>query len=300
MSHYFFGFIGTGNMAGALVRAACQKVDPREILLSNRTAAKAEALAAELGCVVGTNEEVAARCRYIFLGVKPQMMAGVLESLRPALALRKDRLILVSMAAGLTMDTISDMAGGAYPIIRIMPNTPCSVGAGMTTYTANSLVAEEELQEFLTAMEKSGTWDRLDEHLINAASAVAGCGGAFIWRSGLRPAPSEGPALRCQNGRGYRQADLGDRAPPRRPERPGLQSRRLHHRRCSGHGGAWCPWCRHGCRHRCRAPKWRAGQAISSPPHQNTQIPAGLKIIRRVFLLPVFREILQFPHHFSS
>ena len=182
MSHYFFGFIGTGNMAGALVRAACQKVDPREILLSNRTAAKAEALAAELGCVVGTNEEVAARCRYIFLGVKPQMMAGVLECLRPALALRKDRFILVSMAAGLTMDTLSDMAGGAYPIIRIMPNTPCSVGAGMTTYTANSLVTEEELQEFLAAMEESGTWDRLDEHLINAASSVAGCGGAFIWQ----------------------------------------------------------------------------------------------------------------------
>lgn len=182
MSQYLFGFVGTGNMAGALVRAACKKVDPWQILLSNRTRAKAEALAEELGCVVGTNEEVAARCRYIFLGVKPQMMAGVLESLRPALALRQDRFVLVSMAAGLTMDTLSDMAGGYYPLIRIMPNTPCAVGAGMTTYTANDLVTEEELQDFLTAMADSGLWDRLDEHLINAASAVAGCGGAFIWQ----------------------------------------------------------------------------------------------------------------------
>ncbi len=182
MSQYLFGFVGTGNMAGALVRAACQKVAPGEILLSNRTPAKAEALAAELGCVVGTNEEAARQSRYIFLGVKPQMMAGVLESLRPVLADRQDRFVLVSMAAGLTMETLAAMAGGTYPIIRIMPNTACAVGAGMTTYAANDLVMEEELSEFLTAMEKSGSWDRLDEHLINAASAVAGCGGAFIWQ----------------------------------------------------------------------------------------------------------------------
>lgn len=182
MSQYFFGFIGTGNMAGALVRAACQKVDPHTILLSNRTPAKAEALAAELGCAVGTNEEVAEQSRYIFLGVKPQMMAGVLERLRPVLASRQDRFVLVSMAAGLTMETLSAMASGTYPLIRIMPNTACAVGAGMTTYAANDLVTEEELSEFLTAMEKSGVWDRLDEHLINAASAVAGCGGAFLWQ----------------------------------------------------------------------------------------------------------------------
>ena len=182
MSQYLFGFVGTGNMAGALVRAACQKVAPGEILLSNRTPAKAEALAAELGCVVGTNEEAARQSPYIFLGVKPQMMAGVLESLRPVLADRQDPFVLVSMAAGLTMETLAAMAGGTYPIIRIMPNTACAVGAGMTTYAANDLVTEEELSEFLTAMEKSGAWDRLDEHLINAASAVAGCGGAFIWQ----------------------------------------------------------------------------------------------------------------------
>ena len=60
-----FGFIGTGNMAGALVRALAKQSG--SIALANRTPAKAEALAAEVGGVVWRNEEVAAQCQYIFL-----------------------------------------------------------------------------------------------------------------------------------------------------------------------------------------------------------------------------------------
>ena len=180
MSNYLFGFIGTGNMAGALVKAACKQVEPNRILLANRTAAKAEALAGELGCVVGTNEDAAAQSQYIFLGVKPQMMAGVLDSLRPVLAARKDRFILVSMAAGLTIERLEEMAGLPCPIIRIMPNTACAVGAGLTTYAVNDAVTQAELSVFLDAMSASGILDRLDEHLIDAASAVAGCGPAFL------------------------------------------------------------------------------------------------------------------------
>ena len=182
MSAYRFGFIGTGNMAGALARALVKRAAAGEIILSNRTRAKAEALASELGCAVGCNEEVAGQSKYIFLGVKPQMMAGVLESLRPVLRGRRDRYILVSMAAGLRLEKLAALAGVDCPIIRIMPNTPCAVEAGMTTYTANQAVTEAELEEFLEAMSAAGTMDRLEERLMDAASAVSGCGGAFIWQ----------------------------------------------------------------------------------------------------------------------
>ena len=180
MSQYLFGFIGTGNMGGALVEAACKKVEPSRILLANRTREKAQALADRLGCAVGTNEEVVASCRYIFLGVKPQMMAETLVPLQEALLFRKDPFVLVSMAAGLRMEKICQLAGGSYPVIRIMPNTPCAVGAGLVTYTHNSAVTEADLSQFLEAMAACGTLDPLDESLIEAASAVAGCGGAFI------------------------------------------------------------------------------------------------------------------------
>ena len=174
-----FSFIGTGNMGGALARAASKKLSGSEILLANRSAAKAEALAQELGCLTGTNEDAAARGKYIFLGVKPQMMRDMLSSVAPVLKQRSDRFILVTMAAGLTMEQISTMAGGEYPVIRIMPNTPCAVGAGVVLYDSNALVTAQELSDFTGALSGAGLLDQLDEHLIDAGSAVAGCGPAF-------------------------------------------------------------------------------------------------------------------------
>ena len=72
------GFLGCGNMGGAVARAVCKAADPQNVWLANRTAAKAEALAAELGCNTTINDEVAGRCDLIFLAVKPQMMEELL------------------------------------------------------------------------------------------------------------------------------------------------------------------------------------------------------------------------------
>lgn len=174
-----FGFIGTGSMGGALARAAAKTMDPAAIFLSNRTQAKAEALAQELGCQTASNETVAAQCGYIFLGVKPQMMADVLASLSPVLAARRDGFVLVTMAAGLSMADIQSMAGGAYPVIRIMPNTPVAVGSGLILYDATDNVPQESLAQFCQNLSAAGMLDPLPEHLIDAGSAVSGCGPAF-------------------------------------------------------------------------------------------------------------------------
>lgn len=177
---YQLGFIGTGNMAGALVEAACKTVDPAAILLTNRTAAKAEVLAQRLGCQVTTsNSQVAQNAKWIFLGVKPQMMAGVLKEIAPVLAARKDRFILVSMAAGLRLETLAQMVGENYPILRIMPNTPAAIGEGMIFYTPNHQMTEEEIQDFCTILAAGGLLDRLPEPMLDSGTAVAGCGGAF-------------------------------------------------------------------------------------------------------------------------
>lgn len=176
-----YGFIGTGNMGGALVRALCKTVDPKNVFLSNRTAGKAEKLAAEQGnyCTVTNNETIAKTCNFIFLGVKPQMMAETLMPLQQAFAKRSAPFVLVSMAAGLSISAIQEMAGGDYPVIRIMPNTACAVGAGMTLYCCSQTVGAERLRDFLEAMAASGELEELPEDLIDAGSAVAGCGGAF-------------------------------------------------------------------------------------------------------------------------
>ena len=74
-----FGFIGTGNMGSALARAAAQSLPGEEILLSNRTPEKAEALARELGCKAASVEETAKNSRFLFLGAKPQGLAALME-----------------------------------------------------------------------------------------------------------------------------------------------------------------------------------------------------------------------------
>ena len=179
MSTHTFSFIGTGNMGSALARAAARALPPEQILLSNRTPGKAEALAGELRCAAAPVLQAARDGEYIFLGVKPQMMEGLLSEIAPVLAARTDRFVLVTMAAGLTMERIAAMAGGAYPVIRIMPNTPCAVGEGVILWDANTQVTEAEASMFTSALSGAGVLDRLEERLIDAGSAVAGCGPAF-------------------------------------------------------------------------------------------------------------------------
>ena len=170
-----YGFIGCGNMGGALARALAKTT--KDILLADRSG-KAKALAAELGCVYGPVAE-AAGCEYVFLGVKPQMMAGVLAPLQGIFAAKMP--VLISMAAGLSLAQIEALAGTTLPVIRIMPNTPCTVGKGMITYCCNDAVTEEMIATVLQDMRCAGSFDRLDEKIMEAATAVAGCGPAFMY-----------------------------------------------------------------------------------------------------------------------
>ncbi|MBO5020657.1 MAG: pyrroline-5-carboxylate reductase [Clostridia bacterium] len=181
MSSVKFGFIGTGNMGGALARAVSKSQNEKEILLADRSETKAQLLANELGCSYGDNTAVANSAKYIFLGVKPQVMKETIESLLPILQKRNDRFILVTMAAGLKISQIADMCKANYPIIRIMPNTPVAVGKGMILYAASSEVFMDEIGEFCDSLKFAGRVDRLEEQLIDAASAVSGCGPAFVY-----------------------------------------------------------------------------------------------------------------------
>ena len=180
MSNYQCGFIGAGNMGGALAAAVCKRCSPEQVIVHDRFASKAEELADKLGCTVTDDiEKVARESRFIFLGVKPQAMGDMLSEISEVLEERTDHFTLVTMAAGMTIDQIKHLAGNEYPVIRIMPNTPVAVGEGMVLYTANEEGAEE-LPTFTALLGAVGELDELPEKLIDAGCALSGCGPAFV------------------------------------------------------------------------------------------------------------------------
>ncbi len=171
-----YGFIGCGNMGGAIARALAQST--KDMAVSDRSG-KAKALAAELGVSYLDNAAISENCDRIFLGVKPHMMKDCLAPLRETMGQRKP--LLITMAAGLEIQQIRDFVGTDLPIIRIMPNTPTAIGKGMIQYCCNDLVTADLLADWLADMAPCGQLDNLEERLIDAASALSGCGPAYMY-----------------------------------------------------------------------------------------------------------------------
>ena len=171
-----YGFIGCGNMGGAVARAVSKATT--DFALSDRSG-KGKVLAAELGAVYATNAQIAATCDRVFLGVKPYYMKDVLEAIRPELAENKP--LLITMAGGVEIKQIEDYVGFRLPVIRIMPNTPTAIGKGVIQYCCNELVQEEDLRDWLNDMRFCGMLDQLEEWQIDAASALSGSGPAYMY-----------------------------------------------------------------------------------------------------------------------
>ena len=174
------GFIGTGNMGGALATAVSKVWDKSEILLADFFPEKAKELAEKLGAEAGSNAYLCENCELVFLGVKPQVLPSVLAEIAPVVKKRKGALTLVTMAAGIPMETVVRGIGEPVPVIRIMPNTPVSVGEGVVVYCTRD-VAKDTEEAFQKALSQAGLVEKIDENKIDAASALHGCGPAFVY-----------------------------------------------------------------------------------------------------------------------
>lgn len=175
-----FGFIGTGNMAGAIIKAI-NSTGINDMLFADKFTEKAQELAKLTGGRVSDNQTIANTADIIFFGVKPQMLKGMTEEIKEALYSRKSDCMIVSMAAGASIASIEAMLEKKLPVIRIMPNTPVEVNKGVILYSTNELVTDSEEKLFVDSMKNAGLIDKIDEKLIDAASAVSGCGPAFCY-----------------------------------------------------------------------------------------------------------------------
>ncbi len=169
------GFIGLGNM-GAAVLQSVAKLGEHELLLSNHNLKKAEALQGQYGGTITSNQAIVKEAEVVFLGVKPHLLNSLLDGLAQDIQHSSVQL-WISMAAGVTLSQLSKHLR-LEQLVRMMPNTPVAIGKGMTTF---STVSSKNAVLFSELMAASGEVKELPEHLLDVATAIAGCGPAFVY-----------------------------------------------------------------------------------------------------------------------
>lgn len=176
------GFIGAGRMATALARGIVDSsFAPSESVVAADVSPEAcERFAAETGCrVVADNAEVLSEADLIVLAVKPQQMEAVLSDVKPALT--ADHLI-VSIAAGVPLSAMTAVLGGAARVIRVMPNTPCLVGAGAACFATGGGAVEADAALVERLLTTVGIGRRVPEYLLDAVTGLSGSGPAFVYQ----------------------------------------------------------------------------------------------------------------------
>jgi pyrroline-5-carboxylate reductase len=177
------GFLGAGKMATALAqgwlkaglaRAECIRAsDP----VQQARAAFAEATG---GQVLTNNAQVAAESDIVILAVKPQQMADVLRDIGPAVQAGKP--LLISIAAGIAVKSILDGLGGTEcRLVRVMPNTPCLVGASASAYAAAAGTPPEDVRVVDRLLNAVGLAFAVPEKLLDAVTGLSGSGPAFVF-----------------------------------------------------------------------------------------------------------------------
>ncbi|WP_114416817.1 pyrroline-5-carboxylate reductase [Marinospirillum perlucidum] len=175
-------FIGAGNMAGAILRGLLHQGYPADLIwAADPGAEKLQALASETGInTTQDNTQAIAAADVVVLAVKPQVMQQVLASLQASL--NEHRPLVVSIAAGLTCDTLQEWMAGRLPLVRSMPNTPSLLGVGVAGLFATAEVEDEQKAWVEQISEAVGQafWVE-DEAQLEAVTAVSGSGPAYYF-----------------------------------------------------------------------------------------------------------------------
>ena len=176
------GFLGAGNMAGALLRGTVGRglLAPGSVWTCDIDPARREDLARELGVhATGDASELARRTRTIVLAVKPQVVPEALDALRGHVG--GDHL-LISIAAGIPTDALAARLGDAVRWMRVMPNTPALVGAGAAAVARGPRATDADAAAALALMEAVGLAVEVDERDLDAVTALSGSGPAYVFR----------------------------------------------------------------------------------------------------------------------
>jgi pyrroline-5-carboxylate reductase len=175
------GFLGTGNMGGAIISGyAGQAGKNGDILLAyDLNTDKLTALASKTGLLpCESQEDLINRSDVVVLGLKPNLFDAVLPQIAPFVLEGK---VIVTMAAGISIGFIESHLGSDTPIIRIMPNTPAMVNQGMTSVSRNANVDDATFQRIFAMFTAIGRAEEVPEELIHCVIGVSGSSPAYTY-----------------------------------------------------------------------------------------------------------------------
>ncbi|KJZ85003.1 MULTISPECIES: pyrroline-5-carboxylate reductase [Clostridium] len=175
------GFIGCGNMGSSMVGGLIKSgfLKSEEIIVSTKTEASSKKLRDEFKVATTLDiKTVAKESETIILAVKPNMYKSVVEEIKSELT--EDKLI-ITIAAGISIENMEEWLGYDLKIIRTMPNTPALVGQAMSAVCPNKNVSEEELKYCINIFESFGECEVLEEKYFDGFIAVAGSSPAYVF-----------------------------------------------------------------------------------------------------------------------
>lgn len=169
--------IGTGAMGGAIIRAVCNKFDPNNITVSNRTLEKGKSFANDTGCrFADNNKDCIKDAKYIFIAVKPAFLSDLFAEIKNDIP---SDAVVISMAAGVKIEKLESFAKARY--VRIMPNVPAQIAKGITALSCNDNINSEELSDITEILETAGKVEQVPEKLMDCVTGVSGSGPAFVF-----------------------------------------------------------------------------------------------------------------------
>lgn len=175
------GFIGAGNMgqamAGGILSSGIVKAE--NIIFSDVSQENLKKAYKKYGVKTSnSNILTASMSNFIILSVKPNMYQNVIDEIKDYI---KPETVIITIAAGITLEKLKVMFGKNVKTVRTMPNTPAMVGEGMTAVIPNEFVTEEELKEVMDILNSFGKAEIIEEKLIDAVIAVSGSSPAYVY-----------------------------------------------------------------------------------------------------------------------
>ena len=175
-----FGFIGAGNMGYPMLKAAIQTFGKDEVIYTDASGERRQFVLQDTGVeFCEDNRFVVLNCKYLVLAIKPQFFPEVLKEIAPTV---KSDQIVISIAAGITIESIKEALGNTTRVIRAMPNTPAMVLKGMTGICFSQDRYTEEEKEMVDRFFKSfGKYEIFEEKLMNAVICANGSSPAYVY-----------------------------------------------------------------------------------------------------------------------